>query len=83
MFSADTVSPAWLPDETADSVSPAWLPDAILNFACVYYLSNASMEASGWNDCKPIHRAVAEGHTHILQVLLRHGADVNSLDLMR
>lgn len=47
------------------------------------YLSNTSMEAAGWNDCKPVHRAVAEGHTHILQILLRNGADVNSLDMMR
>ena len=45
--------------------------------------SNASLEAAGWNDCKPIHRAVAEGHISILQILLRHGADVNSLDLIR
>lgn len=41
------------------------------------------MEAAGWNDCKPVHRAVAESHTTILRLLLNHGAEVNSVDFMR
>ena len=47
------------------------------------YHSNADMEAAGWNDCRPLHRAIAEGNISVLQVLLQNGAQVNGLDIMR
>ncbi|KAL5502426.1 hypothetical protein EMCRGX_G009196 [Ephydatia muelleri] len=43
----------------------------------------ASVDAAGWNECRPVHRAAAEGNTGVLQALLSRGAMVNGTDLMR
>ena len=41
------------------------------------------MDAAGWNECRPVHRAAAEGNTGVLQAFLSRGAMVNGTDLMR
>ena len=42
----------------------------------------AQLDSSGWNDCRPLHRAAAEGNKNVLQLLLLRGANVNSTDNM-
>lgn len=43
----------------------------------------ASLEAAGWNECRPLHRAAAEGNIPVMQLLLRTGVNVNGMDIMR
>ena len=46
------------------------------------HTSMAHIDSSGWNDCRPLHRAAAEGNKAVLQTLLLRGANVNSTDNM-
>ena len=66
----------WISEDSKQATQQAW---AVLEMAMASGMNINQKHYNNYRDT-PLHRAVAAGHEHLTDMLLRHGADPNARD---